>query len=127
MPSLTRLRNKRRPCLDMRAKGLPLDCSKLLQFFKAVVRDGLGTLNFKQKLRGCGIFLKSCLALPGYRHSGPLDAFLPPFAQTLAASSSNAVLPMQCDEFLIQSQICKITGGVRAYFLQNYERYMGVL
>ena len=24
MPSLTRLRNKRRPCLDMRAKGLPL-------------------------------------------------------------------------------------------------------
>ena len=49
----------------------------------------------------------------------------PTFAQTLAASSSNAVLPMQCDEFLIQAQICKNTGGVRAHCLQKYERYSG--
>ena len=49
----------------------------------------------------------------------------PTFAQTLAASSSNAVLPMQCDEFLIQAQICKNTGGVRAHFLQKYEALYG--
>ena len=31
----------------------------------------------------------------------------------------------QCDEFLVRAQICKNAGGVRAHFLQKYERYTG--
>ena len=32
---------------------------------------------------------------------------------------------IQCDEFIIRAQNCKNTGGVRAHFLQKYERYTG--
>ena len=31
----------------------------------------------------------------------------------------------QCDKFCIRAQICKNTVGVRAHFLQKYERYTG--
>ena len=55
---------------ESKRSAIALDCSTILEFSRPWYETDFA-------LRGCGIFLKSCLALPGYRHSGPLDAFSP--------------------------------------------------
>ena len=120
MTSLTRLRNKRRPCLDMRAKGLSLHWIAQ-QFWNFQGRDTRRTLHSElvTKVKRMRIIFEILLGAPWISSLRTLGCLLaPPLLEPLLPRVRVVMQCSQCSvtNFLYNHKFAKLQAGYERIF-----------